>query len=205
MALFDPSPGTPACAPPGWHPRQSGRVRRNRPRSIPRRCNKGEPCGSMSTPAPRSQGTKAPVKTLEVRDRRSPLTTWRMSRIAKGSYCRARCSSKQALAQIAKSGGLRFRSELPAVLVSGRAAGGVDANAGAFLPERGFVMRNRIDIDPKHSRAIVQEIGERLRAFLKEEPELPGSLRTQIDRLRELEEQSPSIIPTAEPWDKRRR
>ena len=205
MALFDPSPGTPACAPPGWHPRQSGRVRRNRPRSIPRRCNKGEPCGSMSTPAPRSQGTKAPVKTLEVRDRRSPLTTWRMSRIAKGSYCRARCSSKQALAQIAKSGGLRFRSELPAVLVSGRAAGGVDANAGAFLPERGFVMRNRIDMDPKHSRAIVQEIGERLRAFLKEEPELPGSIRTQIDRLRELEEQSPSIIPTAEPWDKRRR
>ena len=113
--------------------------------------------------------------------------------------------SKEALAQIAKSGGLRFRSELPAVLVSGRAAGGVDANAGAFLPERGFVMRNRIDMDPKHSRAIVQEIGERLRAFLKEEPELPGSLRTQIDRLRELEEQSPSIIPTAEPWDKRRR
>ena len=205
MALFDPSPGTPACAPPGWHPRQSGRVRRNRPRSIPRRCNKGEPCGSMSTPAPRSQGTKAPVKTLEVRDRRSPLTTWRMSRIAKGSYCRARCSSKQALAQIAKSGGLRFRSELPAVLVSGRAAGGVDANAGAFLPERGFVMRNRIDMDPKHSRAIVQEIGERLRAFLKEEPELPGSLRTQIDRLRDLEEQSPSIIPAAERWDKRRR
>ena len=205
MALFDPSPGTPACAPPGWYPRQSGRVRRNRPRSIPRRCNKGEPCGSMSTPAPRSQGTKAPVKTLEVRDRRSPLTTWRMSRIAKGSYCRARCSSKQALAQIAKSGGLRFRSELPAVLVSGRAAGGVDANAGAFLPERGFVMRNRIDMDPKHSRAIVQEIGERLRAFLKEEPELPGSLRTQIDRLRELEEQSPSIIPSAERWDKLRR
>jgi hypothetical protein len=37
-------------------------------------------------------------------------------------------------------------------------------------------MRNRIDIDPKHSRAIVQEIGERLRAFLKEDPELPGSL-----------------------------
>jgi hypothetical protein len=72
------------------------------------------------------------------------------------------------------------------------------------LPERGFVMRNRIEIDPKHSRAIVEEIGERLRAFLNEEPELPESLRTQIDRLRELEE-SPSIIPAAEPWDKRRR
>ena len=55
-------------------------------------------------------------------------------------------------------------------------------------------MRNRIDIDSKHSRAIVQEIGERLRAFLQEEPEPPGSLRTQINRLRELEEQSPSII-----------
>ena len=77
---------------------------------------------------------------------------------------------------------------------------GVDANAGAFLPERGFAMRNRIDIDSKHSRAIVQEIGERLRAFLQEESEPSGSLRTQIDRLRELEEQSPSIIR----WDKLR-
>jgi hypothetical protein len=65
-------------------------------------------------------------------------------------------------------------------------------------------MRNRIDIDPKHSRAIVQAIGERLRASLKEEPELPGGLKTQIDRLRELEE-SPPIIPAAEHWDKRRR
>jgi hypothetical protein len=63
-------------------------------------------------------------------------------------------------------------------------------------------MRNCIDMDPKHSRAIVQEIGERLRSFLKEEPELPGSLGAQIDRLRELEEQSPSIIPGAERWDK---
>ena len=66
-------------------------------------------------------------------------------------------------------------------------------------------MRNRIDIDPKHSRAIVQEIGERLRGLLMEEPELPGSLRAQIDRLGEFEEQSPSIIPSAERWDKRHR
>jgi len=63
-------------------------------------------------------------------------------------------------------------------------------------------MRNRMDIDSKDSRAIVREIGERLRAFLKEEPELPGGLRSQIDRLRELEEQSPSINPSAERWDK---
>ena len=33
------------------------------------------------------KGTKAPVKTLVARDRCSPLTTRRMSRIAKGSYC----------------------------------------------------------------------------------------------------------------------
>ena len=66
-------------------------------------------------------------------------------------------------------------------------------------------MGNRVDIDHTHSRAIVQGIGERLRAFVKEQPELPGSLRTQIDRLRELEEQSPSIIPNAERWDKLRR
>jgi hypothetical protein len=89
---------------------------------------------------------------------------------------------------------------LPAVLAKARAAGGVDANPGAFLPERGFVMHNRIDIDSKHSRAIVQEIGERLRAFLQEEPEPPERLRVQINRLRELEEQSPSIIR----WDKLR-
>src|SRR6266481_2351123 len=66
-----------------------------------------------------------------------------------------------------------------------------------YYPTR-LLMRNRIDIDPKHSRAIVQQIGERLAAFMKEEPELPASLRAQIDRLRELEEQSPSIIPSAE-------
>jgi predicted nucleotidyltransferase len=96
--------------------------------------------------------------------------------------------SKQALAQIAKSGGLRFHSELPAVLASGKAAGGggrrrrwVSA-AGAFLPERGFVMPNRVDIDYTHSRAIVQEIGERMRASLKPEPELPARFKTQIDR-----------------------
>ena len=66
-------------------------------------------------------------------------------------------------------------------------------------------MQNSIDIDSKHSRAIVREIGERLAAFMKDEPELPASLRAQIDRLRELEEQSPSIIPSAERWDKRHR
>lgn len=48
-------------------------------------------------------------------------------------------------------------------------------------------MRNQVDIDHTHSRAIVREIGERLRAFLKVGPELPASLRAQVDRFRQLE------------------
>ncbi|WGR95734.1 hypothetical protein MTX26_08365 [Bradyrhizobium sp. ISRA443] len=66
-------------------------------------------------------------------------------------------------------------------------------------------MRNRIDINYVHSRAIVREIGERLRASLKPETELSPRLRMQISRLRELEERSPSIIPAAERRDKPRR
>jgi hypothetical protein len=66
-------------------------------------------------------------------------------------------------------------------------------------------MPNRIDIDHTHSRAIVRDIGERLRTSLKPEPELPTRFKKQIDRLRELEEQSRSIIPAAERWDKVRR
>jgi hypothetical protein len=59
--------------------------------------------------------------------------------------------------------------------------------AGAFLPERGFVMPNRIDIDHTHSGAIVEEIGERMRVSLKPELELPARFKRQIDRLRDLE------------------
>jgi hypothetical protein len=54
-------------------------------------------------------------------------------------------------------------------------------------------MLNRVDIDHRHSRAILREIGERLRARLREEPELPERLREQVDRLDE--DQSPSIVP----------
>ncbi len=56
-------------------------------------------------------------------------------------------------------------------------------------------MRNPINIDHAHSQAICQEIGERLWAFLKPKPELPASLREQVDQLRELEGQSPPIVP----------
>jgi hypothetical protein len=59
-------------------------------------------------------------------------------------------------------------------------------------------MRTRIDIDYIHGRAIVREIGERLGASLKPEPELPARLRMQIGRLRELDERSPSIVPDVE-------
>ncbi|WMT75716.1 hypothetical protein [Bradyrhizobium sp. Ash2021] len=48
-------------------------------------------------------------------------------------------------------------------------------------------MPNRIDIDHTHSGAIVEEIGERMRASLKPEPELPARFKRQIDRLRDLE------------------
>jgi hypothetical protein len=65
---------------------------------------------------------------------------------------------------------------------------------GVHLNWEGSVMQNRIDIDHTHSRAIAQEIGERLRAYLRGEPELPATLRMQINRLRELEGQSPLTI-----------
>lgn len=53
-------------------------------------------------------------------------------------------------------------------------------------------MPDRIDIDHKHSRAILKVIGRQLRASLKLEPEQPESLRAQIERLRELEERPPN-------------
>lgn len=53
-------------------------------------------------------------------------------------------------------------------------------------------MPDRIDIDHKHSRAILKVIGQQLRASLKLEPEQPESLRAQIERLRDLEERPPN-------------
>jgi hypothetical protein len=48
-------------------------------------------------------------------------------------------------------------------------------------------MRNSVDIDSRHSRAIVKKIGERLRESLKEEQELPANFQMQIERLRRSE------------------
>jgi hypothetical protein len=68
-------------------------------------------------------------------------------------------------------------------------------------------MRNPIEIDYSHSRAITQGIGERLRTSLREDQELPASLRLQIDRLRQLEGQSqPNVAkPTTRWWARRPR
>jgi hypothetical protein len=74
-----------------------------------------------------------------------------------------------------------------------------------FLPNESFAVRNRVDLDHTHSRAIVREIGEGLRASLKPEPEPPARFKEQLDRLRELDERSPSTIPGAEHWKKPRR
>jgi hypothetical protein len=59
-------------------------------------------------------------------------------------------------------------------------------------------MQNRIvRIDRIHSRAICTEIAERLRIVLaKEQSEVPISLKSQIDRLPELDIDSPSIVPS---------
>ena len=64
-------------------------------------------------------------------------------------------------------------------------------------------MRNRIDIDEIFSRAIIREIGERLQASLSEGGELTDSLRRQINRLRELDEEASSTAPDL-PGDEQR-
>jgi hypothetical protein len=49
-------------------------------------------------------------------------------------------------------------------------------------------LRNSVYIDSRHSRAIVKEVGERLRASLTEDRELPANFQKQIERLRQSEE-----------------
>jgi hypothetical protein len=58
-------------------------------------------------------------------------------------------------------------------------------------------MQNRIArIDKIHSRAICNEVAERLRVTLsKDQSDISADLRNQLDRLRQMEEKSPSIVP----------
>jgi len=54
---------------------------------------------------------------------------------------------------------------------------------------RDTVMRNSVDMDSAHSRAIIRAIGERLREWFKEDRELPASFKTQVERLRQVEDE----------------
>jgi predicted transcriptional regulator len=58
-------------------------------------------------------------------------------------------------------------------------------------------MQRQVDrIDPVHSRAISDEIAERLRILLsKDRSPLPAHLRQRLDQLREMDEPSPSVVP----------
>jgi hypothetical protein len=73
---------------------------------------------------------------------------------------------------------------------------GLGLEANRFLQDRN--MQNRVvRIDPLHSRAICAEIAERLRISLsKDQSPPPTLLRRRLDQLREIEEQSPSIVPS---------
>jgi hypothetical protein len=59
-------------------------------------------------------------------------------------------------------------------------------------------VRNPVDIDTRHSRAIVREIGERLRSSLKEDRELPANFKMQIERLRQSEQEALAAFDPAQ-------
>ena len=59
------------------------------------------------------------------------------------------------------------------------------------------MQNHTVSIDHIHSRAICDEVADRLRIVLtKDVPDVPGSLKSQIVRLRRLD-QSPSIVPSS--------
>ena len=100
----------------------------------------------------------------------------------------------------ARADSQKRRSPVP-FRIAGRARKQGGCQCWRFLTREALLCETALT-NPKHNRAIVQEIGERLRAVLKEEPECRGSLRAQIDRLRELEGRT-IIVRAAERWDKR--
>jgi hypothetical protein len=60
-------------------------------------------------------------------------------------------------------------------------------------------MRKPIEIDSKHSRAIVREIGNGLRESVKENQDLPANLAAQIERLRQSEGEAQPDTPRMKP------
>src|SRR5438874_987755 len=116
---------------------------------------------------------------LSVRDRRPPLRKRRMSRIAKGRPSDSLFKNKRSRT-IANGDGLGL----------GLAKESSRAWCWGLFGSENTVMRNPIDIDSSHCRAIVREIGERLRLSFKEDREIPASFRMQIERLRQLEDET---------------
>jgi hypothetical protein len=149
----------------------------------------------------RKLGTIAPATSLEAM--RPPLAGNNPAHVADSQ----RSLPRPAVKTSARADSQKRRSPVPFGIASrarerGTTGGGGAGRRRAFLPERGFVMPSRIDLDHTHSRAVVRDIGERLRASLQPEPELPARYKKQIDRLREVKEPSPSIVPGAEHWKK---
>jgi hypothetical protein len=128
-------------------------------------------------------GTKVLATELMLRDRRPPLSE--TAHVADSQRSFGLAVQKQALAHDSQ----RRRSRPPFGLAKESSRAWCGALFGFAQPEN-TVMRNPIDIDSSHSRAIVQEIGERLRLSFKEDREIPASFRIQIERLRQLEDET---------------
>jgi hypothetical protein len=58
----------------------------------------------------------------------------------------------------------------------------------------GGSMRNPIDMDRKHSLAIVREIGKQLRSTSKEGQVLPPALRVQLERLEQSQDAQRPVV-----------
>jgi hypothetical protein len=60
-------------------------------------------------------------------------------------------------------------------------------------------MHRAPNMNDKHSQAIAQEIGQRLQAYMRVDAPLPPIMKMQLNRLRDLEDPSPPLVPEAEP------
>jgi len=77
----------------------------------------------------------------------------------------------------------RKRLCLPRLIIFFRVFASMTAHKLCGAEIRVSVMRNHIDLDHKHCRAITLELGERRGLLLPVEPEFPASFETQIERL----------------------
>jgi hypothetical protein len=91
-----------------------------------------------------------------------------------------------------------FKNKRSRTIAKGGGLYSICKTARADLGVGRTVVRNHVDIDTRHSRAIVREIGERLRSSLKEDRELPANFRMQIERLRQSEEEALAALDPAQ-------